>query len=171
MKGFTLLETAVVLAIMSILTGLILTSWPRTRQQQALLLATEQIQTLIRTAQQKALNEDRAEACLATVEDTPESRRLCSDVGVAIKGNTIVMFADTINPSENKYDDTPDSPHDFLIEQQTLALGVTGPSGWQSFIFEATPPTINMFTSNQRLTLRIGNVSKDITVKTYGQVE
>lgn len=172
MKGFTLLETAVVLAIMSILTGLVLVGWPRARQQQALLLATEQVQTMIRTAQQKALNEDRSAECLSGwVGSSPEEQRLCSDVGVVINGNEIIIFADT--QDDDKY--TPkiggDDP-DFSIEKQTLPLGVIGDKVGQSFIFEATPPTIGLKTSHgDKLRLQSGEAAKTVTVKNYGQVE
>lgn len=173
MKGFTLLETAVVLAIMSILTGLILTGWPRARQQQALLLATEQVQTMVRTAQQKALNEDRSDACLATVPNTPEGKRLCSDIGVAIKNSDIRIFADTQEAAVNKYNEQNNtSAGDFILEKQTLPLGVTSSSGWQEFVFEATPPTILLVGGpNKLLTLYSGNATKTVTIKNYGQVE
>lgn len=175
MKGFTLLETAVVLAIMSILTGLILVGWPRARHQQALLLATEQVQTMVRTAQQKALNEDRSADCLngGWVGSAPEEQRLCSDVGVAVNGSNILIFADTQDGNADRYNkEDQTSAGDFVLERQTLPLGVTGSTGWQEFIFEATPPNIRLMGGPAKtLMLRSGEVSKTVTVKNYGQVE
>jgi prepilin-type N-terminal cleavage/methylation domain-containing protein len=164
MKGFTLLETAVVLAIMGILSAIVLTGWPAARQHQALLLATEQVQTMIRTAQQKALNEDRPQACLSQAV-VPKN---CSDVGVAVKDNNILIFADTEKPDNNQYEEGKD----YLIERQTLPLGVVGPNSWQEFIFEAIPPNIRLMGGpTKTLTLHSGEVSKTVTVKNYGQVE
>lgn len=171
MKGFTLLETAVVLAIMGILSAIVLIGWPSTRQHQALLLATEQVQTMVRTAQQKALNEDRAANCLLTVtDDTPEGRRLCSDVGVAVKGSDMVMFADTVDDDQYTVADTGS---DFLLEEQTLPLGVTGPTSWQSFLYEAQPPTIGFAdgVAEKTLNLHVGTATRQIKIKKYGQVE
>ncbi len=169
MKGFTLLETAVVLAIMGILSAIVLTGWPAARQHQALLLATEQVQTMVRTAQQKALNEDRPQACL----DQAVVQKNCSDVGVAVKDNNIVIFADSNNPDANQYEEG--AGKDFLIEKQTLPLGVTGPTAWQSFIFEATPPNIELKdagpSKTKKLTLQSGSSTRTLTIKNYGQVE
>lgn len=169
MKGFTLLEITVVMAIMSILSAIILIGWPRTRQHQALLLAAEQVQTTLRTAQQKALNEDRHPDCLRDwVGSSPEEQRLCSDIGVAVQESTIVIFADTNIPTVNQYEETKDFP----IEQQTLPLGVTGPSSWQSFVFEASPPNIELVGGAPRtLRLKSGTAARDLVIKSYGQVE
>lgn len=173
MKGFTLLETAVVLAIMSILTGLVLTGWPTNRQHQALLLASQQVQTMTRTAQQKALNEDRPQACL----DTGVTPKNCSDVGIAMNGNQIIIFADTQDPSANRYNVVASgNPGDYIIEKQTLPLGVTGPTSWQAFIFEATPPNITLVGTlgadgYGHPQLHSSQATKDLTIKTYGQVE
>lgn len=167
MRGFTLLETAVVLSIISILTGLVLTGWPRTRQHQALLLASQQVKTMIHTAQQKALNEDRAKACT----DTINPPRLCSDIGIALKDGTIVVFADTVDDNKFTAPVSQNNPGDFELERQTLPLSVTGPSNWQAFIFEATPPHIDLIGGPKTLTLTSGTATKTITVQRYGPVE
>jgi len=167
MKGFTLLETIVTIGIIGTVSGLLLLGWPRTRHQQALLLANEQLQALFRTAQQKALNEERSAACLSLVGSAPADQRRCSDIGVALRGGQIVLFAD-IGGDDAHYDEQDD----LALETHTLALGVsTADSAWQSFLFRATPPTIELFADDFVITLHSGDTERRLDVKNYGHIE
>lgn len=175
MQGFTLLETVITVGILLILAGLITASWPRFRERQAILIAREQLQALFRQAQQQALNEDRDEKCLDTVEEEVFARRRCSDIGVALKEDKILIFADT-DGNDNQYTD-----NDFIVEEHTLPAAVqTTEVDWQSFLFKGQPPSIELYdpkgflvrsTRTASFTLKIGEASRVLYVSPYGQVE
>lgn len=175
MSGFTLLEMVITVSILVTVTVLVAVAWPKVREEQALLLAREQLQTFFHQAQQAALNEQRPAACLERVGGKPEQQRRCSDVGVVITQATVRLFADTTGDN-NQY-----NPGDFILVEQTLPLSVVGAGdGSQSFLFRDTPPLLNLFgprgeqvTAQKpaQLRLRAGRRVVTYIVRPYGQLE
>jgi prepilin-type N-terminal cleavage/methylation domain-containing protein len=133
-KGMTLIEIVVSVAIISVISALVLNALPTIRNQQQLRAATQQIQNQLRAAQQNDLNETRSPDCLQRVGEDKEKQRRCSDVGVAIRQNKIVQFADTED------DNTLSNSGDVILSQEEISSAVIVPN--RTWLFEATPPTI-----------------------------
>lgn len=174
-SGLTLIEMIVAISVLSIVTALIVVAFPVVRSQQALISAEQQIRSLVRQAQQRALEEVRDDSCIAQVGE--ENQRLCSDVGVALHENRIFLFADTQNDDRC----TMESREcvDYIIDEQILHEPVTVEGNGISFVFEAVPPTIVMYVDGQTLEddtpgefeLRAGQATRTIQIYRYGQVE
>jgi len=175
MSGFTLLEIMVTITIILILTGIITASWPRFRERQNILMAREQVQAVLSRAQQQALNEERDQSCLNHVGSDQKSQQRCSDIGVAIKGATLRIFADT-DGNTNTY-----TPSDFVLEERTLpeAVQATGAT-WQSFLFKGIPPILQLYGPNGILiqgstkasvNVVTGQTQRTLYISPYGHVE
>ncbi len=140
-RGFTLVESMVIIAIISILSLLSAAALPRARASQQLTVSGQQLQALFNGAQQQSLDEVRTEPCLVIAGGDAAREKACSNIGVGIQGTSAVVFAD-LDGSR-----TYQAPTDFLIATHTLTAGSTNtePDYWQSFVFEATPPTVTLF--------------------------
>lgn len=180
--GFTLLEVVVTIVILSIITLLVTSAFPEARSAQALLLARQQLRSIFQKAEQQALQEIRDENCLQRVKNNPDYtlQKRCSDIGVALQGSTALLFADT--EDDNQYTEG----QDYLLSTLSLPAGVkvtqadgTDLSTWQSFLFEATPPTIDLYVNqtllpgNQQapIALQAGRRSALLNVNRYGRLE
>lgn len=164
-SGFTLLEVLVTVAIIGIVMVLITTTLPSTQDSQAVLRAEQEVKALAREAQQRALNEERDEDCLAEVGEDTAVQRLCSDVGVHVVSGEVVLFADTI-------DDDRYGEGDFMLARRVLPSAVTV-HGATSFVWQVVPPTITLFVDGGavergELTLAAGKVTTTIRVSAYG---
>lgn len=169
-QGMTMIEVLVGITIIGILSYMAATTFPYVRQYQQATLTAQLIQNTMRRAQQLALDETRGEKCLAVVGEEEEGQRRCSDVGVAIAGQEMVLYADTAD--DNRYT----ASQDFVVAR--LAIPSTVTVTGKSFLFEATPPTITMFvdgqvraaTASEPLTVRAGRASIPLAVSSYGFV-
>lgn len=169
MSGFTLLEVVVVITILSLLTLIVTTALPTARAHQGLRLARQQVIDVFAQASHRALNEVRAEPCLGRAAE----RKRCSDVGVALRQNALILFGDTAEPQDWQY--TPDQ--DEVFSTMALPAGVTVAS--QSFVFIATPPTVEVYAQGRLitpaqkipLTLISGTTQASLAVSAYGHVE
>ena len=140
MSGFTLLETVVTLGIISLFTTLVLVGWSATRDQQAIILSEQTLQSFLSRAQQQAFHEERSEACLKLYDENDDNKKRCSDVGVAVRDTTLRLFADTAG-NDSRY-----TEDDFLLEEQTFPSGVRVPTlEWQSVLFRGVPPRLSLF--------------------------
>lgn len=173
-SGYTLLELMVTIGILSIITMLSTRAFPIVRDQQNLVRAERQLQSLLRTAQQNALDEERTEACLASVSSASSDQRRCSDIGVAIRERELKMFADTID--DNRYTENGD----FVLSTSTFASEVISlNSAWRSFLFEGIPPSITLFSDGQvvnptlpvPVTLQAGQAQASYNLYMFGQLE
>ena len=158
-SGFTLLETLVIIVIITVMTLLVLRAFPLARTRQKLIADTAQIQLWLRSSEADALNEVRPEDCLLKVGSNPSSQKHCSDRGVAMRGNQVVLFADIV--SDQDYTEGGD----FILAQHELATG-TQSTTWQSFVFLASPPNITMYFNGQPLA---PNQAQTIILESDGQ--
>jgi len=175
MTGYTLLEGLFVVLITSLLATVAIAGWPIVRQRQALLLAEQQIQSLVRQAEQQAFQFERSQDCLSSVGSSLAEQRTCSDLGLAFNQDKVRFFADT-QGDDNKY-----TTDDFLLTEYTLPSGVVSTvSGWQSILFRAVPPRVTLYDqsgdivgadSHATLNVRIGDSNQDILIFPYGQVQ
>ncbi|MEX2054846.1 MAG: type II secretion system protein [Candidatus Andersenbacteria bacterium] len=168
--GYTLLETIVAIAIVGILTTIVVVAFQTTREQQNLTLAQQHLQFMLRDAQKKALQEEREGDCL----DRPEEDRLCSDIGVYLNGNNVVLFAD-VAPQFGTY--TNDT-EDYVLLEETLPNNVAleGTTA-RSFLFRAVPPTITLTANGAEVTprvefqLRSGRSTRTLYLYSYGHLD
>jgi prepilin-type N-terminal cleavage/methylation domain-containing protein len=168
MSGFTLLEVIVVVTIISLLTLIVTAALPAARAHQTLRLATQQVSDVFAQASHRALNEVRPESCTSRASQP----KRCSDVGVALGNNQLILFADTTDPQWHYT-----AGQDEVLATIVLPTGVTAAT--QSFVFTATPPTLEVYADGkliagkQRipLTLTSGDQPIALTVSAYGQVE
>ncbi|MEX1997890.1 MAG: prepilin-type N-terminal cleavage/methylation domain-containing protein [Candidatus Andersenbacteria bacterium] len=168
-SGFTLLEVVVTVVIIGIMITILTVAFPSTRDSQALLLAQQKIEFTLRDAQKRALQEERDPDCLL---DNPGEPARCSDVGVFIDGQTLLLFADT-------GDDAADQQYspgiDYVIQQEELPAGVVA-TGDKSFLFLGQPPTIELLVDGAvknpgRFELKLGTTIVRLAVYPYGQLE
>ena len=170
--GFTLIEVVVMIAILSIVTTVSVVALPKARNNQRLVTDTEKIQANIRTAERYAINEVRSDACIEYVGNDAELRRRCSNVGIALQEKQLITFADTTGDRE--YTENAD----FVIEEDSLSSGVES-DGWQTIVFEATPPTIYTYVDGTvispqlpaTITLQAGEQTRTLEVHPYGRIE
>ena len=136
MPGYTLLEVVVGIGIISLVATLLAVGYPSTRDAQELLLAEQQLQSLVRDAQERALNEERLPDCLATVAE--EDSKLCSDSGVALRGQVITLFADTAGADQRFT-----AGLDFVLAEVALPGGVTAVD--LDLVWLGVPPTTTLY--------------------------
>ncbi len=164
-RGFTLIETVVIITIIGIITTAVATAVPIARSNQNVVSDIETIRAEVQDATRRALNENRPQECL----DVAGEERRCSNVGVHLKGSTMTLFADL--DQNHQFSST-----DFTYEVKTLRSSVVSE---EVFVFEATPPNIILFSFGRivtadnpgSFTLVSGNQSRTMTVLPYGQIQ
>jgi len=154
-RGYTLFEVVVVIAIIGILTVVTARAYPAARSSQSLRLAEQQLQSTLREAQQRAINEERETDCLAiarTVDEpnTTHEQRQCSDIGVYVDGQALIMFADTdLGPDDEPTGDFEYTPGlDLELKTLPLPSGVSvriDPRSSRSFVFKGIPPRVELY--------------------------
>ena len=170
MPGYTLLEVVVGIGIISLVATLLAVGYPSTRDTQELLVAQQRFEALLRDAQQQARNEERSPDCLASVSE--EDRNVCSDIGLALRGQVMTLFADTVG-ADQRY--TPGA--DFILTEQQLPEGVTVAD--LDLVWLSVPPTTTLYadgaavvddTAPQEVTLRYRSHSLTVAVFPFGYV-
>ncbi len=169
--GMTLVEVMVGITIIGILSLMAATAFPYVRQYQQATLTAQLIQSTMRRAQQLALDETRDEKCLALEGPEIEQQRHCSDVGIAIAGHDIQLFADTAD--DNRYTVN----NDFILATLPFPSAVTVTN--KAFLFEATPPSIVMFVDGnvraasqaEPLTIQSGRAIVQLSISSYGLIQ
>lgn len=172
MKGFTLVEMVIVIAIMTILTAVILTALPKARGDQLLKSDIIQLHTLLAAAAQRSLNEIRTPECLTIAGEDETLQRRCSDIGVAVVETRRILFADL--DGDKQYSVSGD----FDIETENAASSPADEMPF-SVVFAAVPPTVTTYANGDivgagqvvPLTLAADNTSRDLTIGPYGIVE
>lgn len=169
--GFTLLEVLVTLTIVTVVTYLVTSAFPVVRDEETLTHASQQLISTLRAAQTQALDEQRSPDCLTHVGEGPRLAKLCSDVGVLIRGGELLTFADTND--NNQFDE-----RDFPLHTNSLPapVVVTSPV---SLVIEATPPNVSLYVNGlgiqpagtATVTLHSRGRTKSVTVTAYGVVE
>lgn len=172
--GFALIEVVVTMTIIGILTAILAVAFPVARQQQALQLAQQRIEALLREAQLQTLNEERAQDCRALFTGTDAlsqaRQRRCSDVGLYLQGRQVRLFADT--DGDKIYATT-----DFQIRPpEELPAEVVGTT---SLVFNAAPPHLELYGNGLliddqhplSLTLHLSRADAALLVRPFGKVE
>ncbi len=173
--GFTLIESLVIISLISILTAMSVRAIPTIRAHQELVSDTENIRALLYDAKQRTLNQVRPENCLPGVPDDL-ARARCSDVGVALKNGELIIFADTAPSVQNYNYDTGDRE----IVRSKLATNVDTGSA-TSLVFAGVPPSAVLYKDGVALTggsdftrimLTASNGSKrSIKIYSFGTME
>ena len=170
MPGYTLLEVVVGIGIISLVATLLAVGYPSTRDTQELLVAQQRFEALLRDAQEQARNEERSPDCLATVLE--EDRKACSDIGLALRGQTITLFADTFG-ADRRYT----AGDDFVLAQQQLPEGVLVAD--LDLVWLGVPPTTTLYadgvavvddTAPHEVTFRYRSHSLTVAVFPFGYV-
>lgn len=170
-EGFTLLEMVFIISIISILSLTLLNGLPLARDNQIIAADRAWFQSIVRTAQLRAVNELRDEACMAQAGGSPEIERRCSDVGLLLQGRRILMFSDLDG------DQAYAKSVDYDIQEFT-ATSKFEPDG-KVIIFESVPPLLRLYddgsviapTGNVALTMSVGSLQRNVRVTFYGNVE
>ena len=172
-KGFSLIESLIVVSIIAIMSALSLQALPVARSHQQLVADTEQIRALLLDAKERALNQVRPADCLKNPSDPSDvGRAPCSDVGIAFVGNQVTEFADTV--SNNQYDVT-----DYKIATFDL-VSAPGTGSVASLVFKSVPPSTTLYANGSVLdpsaTAMIvlngyGSLSRTLLVHSYGTID
>ena len=165
--GFTLIEVVVTTAIISLLVSIIAVGAPVVRTHQRLILAQQQIESMLQDAEQRAFNEDRSADCLARFAVSEPERKRCSDIGLYVKDNDAALFADLDG-------DGTRSAGDFVVRSETLAQNVKA-QGENSFLFLGTPPHVSLIVNRSQsegtLVLRSEQQQLKLHVGAYGKID
>lgn len=139
--GFSLVESMVVVTMVSILSIMSLQAIPALRAHQELVTDTETIRALLLDAKQRALNQVRPEDCLSGFAVTDSARAGCSDVGVALRQGEIIQFANSheTGGSGPKYD-----TNDYVIVRSKAASKIKFGSP-TSLLFLGNPPATILY--------------------------
>ena len=170
--GFTLIESVVVISIITILTYLVLNALPLARTNQEMENDLQQLRSFLSRAQQQALNEIREDDCLSFAGSDEDAQRRCSDVGVLVASGSLTMFADIDGNGDYS------NGADFIIDESDLAAGVEGNIP-VSIVFASTPPTIitlsdvDVLAPNESavVKLELEDASRELTIGPYGIIE
>lgn len=176
--GFTMIEMMVIVVMFGIMISIMVVGYPLLRNREKFMGAEQQIQSVVRSAQQMAIQEDRDIDCVAVAEldpgDPEECKRRCSDIGVAFEGGEIVTFADLDLSGEWEASGVGDCGGDIELNRQALPEGVTA-SEDKAFVFLGVPPTVTMKVNGELeesglVTIYVGDDELDLTVWRYGHV-
>lgn len=179
----TLIEAAVVIVIIGILSVVSAVAFPFVRARQALASDAQKIEAAARDAQLRSLNEERSQECLDRAGASEESQRNCSNVGIALRSGVMILFADLNG------DQFYTTAQDVDIQEYELNSQIedTSTTSWKSFVYEATPPTITLYGNGQvipapsspdippplntRIQLSVGNHSHVLALHPYGVIQ
>lgn len=173
-QGFSLVESLVIISIISILASLSLTALPAARSHQQLISDTELIKSLLTDSKQRALNQVRPEDCLRDDENPQSpSRAGCSDVGIHFSENTVTQFADA-NKSGTY------NGGDYTIAKHEMATLSGGEDNAREILFKSVPPSVEAYKDGGvmspsseaiiTLTASSGEI-RTLTVKQFGTVD
>ncbi|HSX24898.1 MAG TPA: prepilin-type N-terminal cleavage/methylation domain-containing protein [Candidatus Andersenbacteria bacterium] len=158
-KGFTLIESLIIISIITIMSGLALQAIPLARSDQQLISDTEQIRAVLLDAKERALNQVRPDDCLPMSDMASKDRAGCSDVGIAFSGNKLIEFADT--DPDNQYI----SNKDYTIATFDLNTTPTTDFGG-SLVYTSFPPTVYLNKKGSMTAMGPAEVAK-ITLISY----
>lgn len=172
-NGFTLIETIIMISIITILTSLTVGAFPIARARQRIIADSSAIQLWLREAERRAHNETRTEDCLNQAGSDPEVQKRCSDVGLALRGQEAHIFADLDGNRNYSPDD------DFIYSQNSLEAELDNADAWQAFVFTATPPNLTMHYNGQvvrpntaiTLTLTSGSQQQQLPIYPYRHLD
>lgn len=173
--GFSLIEIVVTIAIIGILTTMVAAGYPAVRNRHTMQRAQQQMELLLREAQQQTLNEERAKACRdlspRDTEGDIVARRRCSDVGIHLQGTTAILFAD-LN-SDKAYS----ANRDYQIRDPETLPATVVPN--QTIVFNATPPHLTMYGNGGivdgqhplEVTFQLHNDTSTLLLRPFGKIE
>ena len=177
-SGFSLIESLIVISIISIMSALSLQALPIARSNQELIGDTEQIRALLSDAKERALNQVRPSDCLPMDDMTSVDRSPCSDVGIAFSGSQVIEFADT---NQNNYYD--DSSTDYVIATYDLTAA-PGNDSVTSLVFKSIPPSVLLYSATDNSSALMGpsdtativldgygDLSRTLIVHSYGTID
>ncbi|MEK7499307.1 MAG: hypothetical protein AAB649_01740 [Patescibacteria group bacterium] len=184
--GFSLIESLVIVSMISILSVMSLRAIPALRSHQELVTDTEKIRALILDARQRTLNQVRPADCLKELEKDHPTRATCSDVGVALQFGEIIEFSNTYTVGNGalKYDwdggSESTTVRDHVIQRLKPVTRIKSGSP-TSLLFMGVPPTIELYRDgtkvnpgdeSTKITLIASNGStRTITVYSSGTID
>src|SRR3989344_1606602 len=146
--GFSLVESLVIISIISILASLSLVALPAARAHQQLISDTELIQSLLLDSKERALNQVRPEGCLRD-DSNPESadRAACSDVGIIFEGGKVMQFANIAGGTEEDpdYVYSGDTEHPIVEHQLLTSVVEEEEGGVRQILFRSVPPSVETY--------------------------
>ncbi|HLC49420.1 MAG TPA: hypothetical protein VJI96_03490 [Candidatus Andersenbacteria bacterium] len=140
--GFSLVESLVVVAIISTLTVLGLTAIPGLRSHQELVTDTENFRAMLLDSKQRTINQVRPADCLPGLAVDDPARAACSDVGVAFAYGELIQYANTANQDQYTYETGVSG--DYEISRKNIVSTVLDGSAI-SFLFISAPPTVKTY--------------------------
>ncbi len=146
MSGFSLIESLVMISIITILTSISVAALPAVRAHQALVSDTEQIRSLLLDSKQRALNQVRPEACVRQAESEGKDPRRCSDVGIVFTGGNVVQYAD-IQPNF-RYDA---DKKDYVFATYEMQSVLVNSLSINHFLFYGNPPSVDLVADGRRV--------------------
>ncbi len=169
-QGFSLVESIVIISIISILTLLVTTGLPQVRRNYQLRTDVEVVRLAISSARYHALNQIRPKDCIALIGNDETMQKKCSRAGVEIKQGEATTFIDI----DENY---TLGQRDIIVSRQDLFSVID--NGVTTFVFEPTPPTVVMYRNGSitssgstiELSFKLDNLKKTVKVETYGNVE
>lgn len=152
-SGFSLIESLVMISIISILTAISVSALPAIRSHQALVADTEQIRSLLLDSKQRALNQVRPAECVEAnggIDD--ENSQRCSDVGIVFVGGNVIQYADSYKGNQRYDADANGKSLDHEIARYPLqSVIVKGDStNPNHFLFFGNPPSVDLYVTGQK---------------------
>ncbi len=171
-RGFSLIESLIVISIVGMVTTMSLQAFPAIRAHQQLISDTEQIRSLLLDSKQRALNQVRPEDCMPDLPVESKDRAVCSDVGIAFVNNELIQFADTVGENRD-YD-----PSDYVIVKFPLSTKLEGITA--SLLFTSLPPSVALHANgvalgpNESATIELhapGGKERMLIIRPFGTID
>ncbi|MDA1169186.1 MAG: hypothetical protein O3A36_02515 [bacterium] len=188
-RGFSLVESMVIVSMISILSVMSLRAIPALRSHQELIADTEKIRALLLDAKQRTLNQIRPDDCLDTYDVDDPVRAACSDTGLGLQWGEIIEFSNSYYKGKGSvhiYDyDFKGLPRetlqsDYVINRSKPVTRVQLGSP-TSLLFKSTPPTVELYRNgtlvtpdddSTKITLIASNGSKrTLTIYSSGTID
>lgn len=168
-RGATIIEVLMVAGIVGILLSIGLANIPAQRDREALQQSEQLIRRKLAEAREKALQENREHVCLpnkiSCLDSSPDQEKNCSDIGVTVKKNEIILFAN-ISDSAQIFD-----TGDCVISRDNFPGSVTVESTRDiTTLITAIPPSLTTTRTSPEINLQSNSSSVTLEVSETGHI-